>query len=181
MSSIIKFIILLIFFCGPWTGQASIDQYPRLNQVEISPLPQHEYVVYVSLSTTCPCSQSHLPHLQELAKDFPEYLIVGFHADAMTRIDEAREFFVQQKLNFPIVQDTNFTLSQKFQAVTTPQAFVVSAKDQKIVYEGAVSDSAHFSPDNDLILKQSLLHLRDGVKIKQTKTRPHGCAINYSL
>ena len=142
------------------------------------PQDQSQPLVFVTLSTTCPCSVSHMAHLSELAKSYPDLTFVGIHADSSVSQEEAQGFFEAQNLAFSVWSDADLALSRALGAVTTPQAFVYQA-NKGLFYRGAVSSGSQFSDKNRAYLSEALSSLKEGKRPPRARTRPRGCEINY--
>lgn len=173
------FLSLLVIF--PCLLSASpLEILERTTLVNERALNQEkEYYVLVSLSPYCPCSDSHLLHLDELSKKHPHFSFIGFDTDKLSSKKEIREFYNSKNLNFTVVKDNDLELARALQAVTTPHAFVINRKSGELLYQGAVTNSSEFSVNNQMFLKQALLEISRGEKVTRARTRPHGCTINY--
>lgn len=134
--------------------------------------------VVVFLSSSCPCSISHMGHIAELAEKYPEFQFVGLHADVYVSQSDAKEYFQSNNSFFPVLSDRHFKISRGLNALTTPHAFVFASTGE-VSYQGAVTSSAMFSSDNKLHLKESLKAIKNGKAVSTAKTRPLGCALNY--
>ena len=176
MKKILCLLILIPYsvFAGVFDTLHGLE---RLNQVSLD--TEKKYYVLVSLSPYCPCSGSHLVHLDELSKKLPNFSFIGFDTDKLASKDEAIQFYIEGNLNFSVVKDKKLELARTLQAVTTPHAFVINRESGELLYQGAVTNSSEFSVNNQMFLKEALLNIDRGVKVSRARTRPHGCTINY--
>ncbi len=132
--------------------------------------------VVVFLSARCPCSDSHIPILKELAKDFPEFSYVAIHANANEPKDEAKKYFEGKALPFPVIEDSTQDLANDFKALKTPHAFVFSPQGQ-VLYRGGVTDSAHAPSSTQSYLREALKDISENRPVKVALGRALGCYI----
>lgn len=151
-----------------------------LNEVSFTE-EKSELTVVFTLSPFCPCSESHLKHLIELSQKNPNLQFVGLNTDTLSEHSEAQAYYRGVEANFPIVHDIDLKMARRMEAVTTPHVFVFNDSSRRALYEGAVTNSAHYSPENSLLLAQAIKDLVSGQRPARRKTRPHGCSINYAL
>src|SRR4051812_49374278 len=59
-------------------------------------------IVLIFLSTKCPCSASHLNHLEDLKGKFPEFIFLGIHSNQDEPENSAKVFFQEKHLGFPV-------------------------------------------------------------------------------
>jgi hypothetical protein len=136
----------------------------------------HQGTLVVFLSSTCPCSHSHLLPLKELAHTFPQISFLGVHSNVNEEKTMARDYFREQKINFPILSDPEAKIANLFKAVRTPHAFLVNKKGE-IIYRGGVSSSADYTKASAHYLKKTLEQYIKGVSLERTETRVLGCQI----
>ncbi|HMN68622.1 MAG TPA: redoxin domain-containing protein [Bdellovibrionales bacterium] len=134
-------------------------------------------LVVVFLSAVCPCSNSHMPELIKLRRDYADFAFVGVHANTDEREDQTKTYFTGAHLPFPVIDGRDGKLADEFRALKTPHAFVVQANGL-IAYRGGVSDSQDFGRADRKYLRQALSDLRAGNKVKDAETRTLGCAIS---
>ncbi len=132
--------------------------------------------VVIFLQTSCPCSNSHIEHLRELATKYPKITFLGVHADGYTDSLQAYQYFKERKLPFQIVDDGEFMWTIAFKAMKTPQTFLVSPKGE-IVYEGAITNSANFASAKEFYLKEILEAVTAKKEIPYQHKRSLGCYI----
>ena len=133
-------------------------------------------VVVVFLSAACPCSNSHIPELNALYKDYPEFNFVAVHSNANESDELGQLYFKNAKLPFPIIQDDHSKLADEFKALKTPHAFVVLPTGE-IVYQGGVSNSADFARADKRFLKDALQDIREHKTVRTSQGRTLGCVI----
>jgi peroxiredoxin len=166
-------------------AQAGLDIPPAIegrNLADASSLriptadPSHLTVV-VFLSARCPCSASHEPTLSTLAKEFgKDARFVGIHSNTDEPEAESAAYFKRAALPFPVIQDADAKLAERFGALKTPHAYVLG-KDGKLLYQGGVDDSHTSSKATRPFLKTALEALRAGRAPEITRSRAIGCVI----
>ena len=135
--------------------------------------------VVVFLSTDCPCSNSHIPELAQLAKDYPEFYFVGVHSNANETLETCKVYFKKANLPFPVIQDQESKLANQFKALKTPHAFVIIPSGD-IVYQGGVSNRADFSHSDKRFLRDALQDIQDHKSVRTSQGRTLGCIIKRS-
>jgi hypothetical protein len=137
--------------------------------------------VIVFLSAKCPCSNSHIPSLKILAKEFSMHDIafVGIHSNLNENIIDSFEYFRGLNLNFPVLQDINNKLANAFEAYKTPHVFIVSPK-LDMLFQGGIDDSRIIENAKHHFLYDALVAIRDGKLPKERNVRVLGCEIRRS-
>ena len=148
--------------------------YTSKKNVELLSKDRNQVVVF--LSAKCPCSDSHIDHLNQLASNFSETEFVGIHSNINEDMELGNSYFSKQRLSFPVIRDTQAEIANAYGALKTPHVFVISPK-RKIIYSGPVSDSREFKTSHRKYLKEFLLSMKSGENFKPIKKRPLGCFI----
>lgn len=134
----------------------------------------------VFLSATCPCSQSHVEHLNQLSSEYSEFHIYGVITDEPEAKEKIKQYYTSERFKFPIIEDPNQILVQKYNALKTPHVVLVqkdqSGKFQKI-YEGGVSDQRKLSEAKARFLEENLNALKNGEPLPYKQGRSLGCYI----
>lgn len=151
--------------------------YDYIHGSTLEILPEKKGTVLVFVSARCPCSNSHLFHLQDLVKQFPDFKFIGVHSNQDESLDLGKTYFAPKKLNYPVLRDEGAKLANQFGALKTPHAFVISA-DDKILYAGPVSSSIIFQEADSHYLQEFLESLKTGNPPPTIKKRPLGCYIS---
>lgn len=134
-------------------------------------------LVLVFLSSTCPCSDSHVEELAKLSKDFPDLSFYAVHSNQDEPTAAAKLYFEGKKLPFPVIQDDHAVLADRYKAFKTPHVFVLDPKGE-ILYRGGVSDSAHFARAHTNYLREALLDIQNQRTVKTPEGRTLGCMIS---
>ncbi|WP_339747632.1 redoxin family protein [uncultured Rubinisphaera sp.] len=141
---------------------------------------QHQYRVFVFLSTFCPISNSYTQELNRLQEALPGNMqIYGVISDMDVKLSEAIEHFTFYKTIIPILFDASGMLADMLQPTHVPEVFVLESKG-KIVYRGAI-DNAYESigrrrPQAEKkYLQEAISALANGKEIELTYVKPVGC------
>lgn len=133
-------------------------------------------MVIVFLSAKCPCSNSHIDELSKLRQDFPDFSFVGIHSNMDETETQGQEYFKKVKLPFPVIQDQDAQYADQFAAFKTPHSFVLDSKGE-VLYQGGVSNSHDIKKSNTLFLREALLDISQGQKVRNPEGRTLGCFI----
>jgi thioredoxin-related protein len=134
-------------------------------------------LVVTFLSARCPCSNSHVPMLEKLSHEFPDFQFVAVHSNADETAELAQNYFKESRLSVPVIQDKDSKLADRFKALKTPHVFVLDAKGE-IVFKGGMTNSSEASGADRQYLKEALLALQAGKKVETPEARSLGCAIS---
>ena len=133
-------------------------------------------VVVLFLSSSCPCSNSHIPHLIKLSEDFPQFQFVGIHSNKNESQTDAELYFKSKNLPFPVLRDNNLEWANRLGALRTPHAYLISSEGE-VLYQGGVTSSGEAEKADSFYLKVTLKKYLLGEKIEQSKSRVLGCQI----
>lgn len=145
----------------------------------LRPAKTKKGLVVVFLSAQCPCSNSHVKELKELAGKYPEFSFVSIHSNADEAADMSKKYFEEAKLPFPVLQDPKSALADQLKAFKTPHAFLISTGGE-ILYQGGVTNSADQARATEHFLKEALDDVQAGRAVKTPQGRTLGCMISRS-
>ena len=139
--------------------------------------------VLMFLAPDCPLSQSYTVTLNNLHSQF-EHASVGFYgivAGNDSSENELHEFVSRYGLNFPVLLDRDFALTNFFDATQTPEAFAVNSS-ARIFYKGAIDNWAsglgdHRQVITEYYLRDALSSFLEGKEVKTRHTQAVGCFI----
>lgn len=137
----------------------------------------------VFLSQACPCSNSHIEHLGELQKKFPQVPIYGVITDRRGRDEERSRvdsYFLDPKIKIRIIEDAEMTLVKNYGALKTPHVTLLTKDSKGIyqkVYEGGVTNDRHFESATIKYLQENLEMLSAKNIVKHTTGHSLGCYI----
>ena len=128
------------------------------------------------LSSKCPCSNSHLTHLMNLKKKFPQFLFFGIHSNKKQKEKDVRSFFLKKGLSFPLLLDSSLELANSFRAIKTPHTFVINKKG-KLLFHGGITNSVSFKFATKFYLEEALTKINNKEPLEKVYARAIGCSI----
>lgn len=137
--------------------------------------------VILFLSSRCPCSNAHIPAVQDLAAQFksPEFQFVGINSNANEEADDeinkTKDYFKRLLLSFPVLGDPSSKIADQLGAKKTPHAFLINPQG-KILFQGGI-DESHSEKGTELFLKNALLAVKAGKEPEKKEARAVGCII----
>lgn len=167
-------IFALTLVIGSWTFAFSpTDSFDK---------DKSEFKVLVFLSSQCPCSNSHVKHLNTLNKKYENVQFFGVSTDIIDKDNKQtiHNYYSSKNFEFPIIKDSSQTLVKRFKALKTPHTTLLKRQDSgeyKEIYEGGVSDNRFFDSSKKHYLKENLEAVVSGKKLKYTQGKSLGCYI----
>jgi hypothetical protein len=187
MTSLLKSALLTSILISSSWGNASVPEavsgfdlkFGRQIRVSLKPdsKAKQKASVIVFLSARCPCSKSHEDHLAQLAAEFSDIQFIGVHSNANETSETDAKYFASSQIPFSVVQDLSGQVANQFSALNTPHAFIVGP-NQKLLYQGGVSDSHSSKRAKSFYLKAALEDIRAGKDPNPSTQRVLGCAIS---
>lgn len=132
--------------------------------------------VVVFLSAKCPCSDSHVSLLKQLAQRYKTFQFIGVHANADEPAALAQSYFKKASLGFEVISDPQQRLADSLRAFKTPHAFVLDRAGQ-IMYQGGVTDSSKADRAERFYLDEALQDITSGQPVRTAEGRTLGCVI----
>ncbi len=169
--------VAFVMFVSFTSEAKTISGTTLLTQKQVKVDSGDKGLVVAFLSAKCPCSNSHVDELKALSEEFPKFKFVAVHSNANESKELAVEYFKKTSLPFEIIQDSNSKLADELKAQKTPHVFVFSS-DDKIVYEGAVSNNKDFQKADRKFLREALTDLSRGHEVRSSHGNTLGCAIS---
>lgn len=167
------FIIAGLFWAGYAFCYQNVEQFDQ---------DHSKLKVVVFLSSHCPCSKSHVDHLNTLNKAYKNVHFYGVATDIFNQNtkDALDEFYHSKGFNFPIIKDDKQNLVDRFKALKTPHVTILK-KDKKnhykMIYSGGVSDHRIFEQSHKHYLEENLEALSKGLSLKYIHGKSLGCYI----
>jgi thiol-disulfide isomerase/thioredoxin len=137
----------------------------------------------VFLSESCPCSRSHMQHLSELQKNYPQVSIYGVMTDRMAKSEDRQrieKYYLSAEVKFPMIKDEQMKLVKLYGALKTPHVTLLTlGKDgaYEKVYEGGVSNDREFKSTSTKYLQENLEALLNEKKVIYKANHSLGCYI----
>lgn len=134
------------------------------------------------LSRNCPCSKSHIEHLNNLQHQFQAVHFYGVMTDLINEDTKPLidDYYSSKNFSFPIIRDDEHYLVQKFSALKTPHTVIVTTdkgNNYKIIYQGGVSNHREFAQSTKHFLAENLSQITNGKPVKYAEGKSLGCYI----
>lgn len=172
-----KSILLLLLGLFSLSASAALSGSDLFTAKPVEVKPGAKGSVVIFMSAKCPCSNSHVAVVKNLAHEFRDFNFVAVHSNADESVDEAKTYFKTADLPFPVIQDGDDHLANELKAFKTPHAFVLAANGQ-ILFKGGVTDSHDGESGAKQYLREALEDVRAGRPVKNKEARTLGCAIS---
>lgn len=150
--------------------------------VELTAEPAEKATVVCFLGAECPLARLYGPKLNEMqaAYDSRGVRFIGVNSNQQDSLADVKEYVQRYEISFPMAKDYNNEVADQFEAVRTPEVFVL---DQQLTvrYRGRIDNqylpgiSRAETTTHDL--KNALDQLLAGKPIEVTRTKPNGCFI----
>ncbi len=153
------------------------------NTVNITQLEQQKAIILVWLSPECPLCRNYSLPLRKLQKTLnsDSIKLVGVVAGTDFKRKEILAFKKKYKIDFEILLDEEYALTQYFNATVTPEALLVNQTGE-VLYQGAIDNWAvalgkQRRKATEHYLLEALAQFKSNTVISQPKTEPIGCFI----
>jgi peroxiredoxin len=145
--------------------------------------------VIVFTCNKCPMAKLYSDRLNKLHYMYKKqhvYLLVINSMDTLAYAEESFKLMqkkaIQERFNFPYLQDKKQTVAKQFGATHTPQAFILwKNNDAKftIKYQGAIDDNASEPKKANPLLINTLEELLRNKTVSNPITESFGCRIYF--
>lgn len=180
MRKLATLYLLTLFSASGWsclTGSIEGKDLKSQKTISVRLNSNQKGTVLVFLSAKCPCSKSHEPTLEKLAKDFSDFQFVALNSNQDEEESFSSKHFQDSNLSFPVLRDAKAEIADRLKALKTPHAYVIGPQGQ-CWYDGGVDDTKDSSKAKEHHLKNALLDIRDGKEPKEKNVRTLGCVIS---
>jgi peroxiredoxin len=157
--------------------------------VSLSDYKDAKGFIIVFTSNKCPMAKFYSQRLNQMYGKYKKIGVPLIAINSMDTLAYAEESFhrmqlkvKKENLNFPYLQDKMQNVAKDFNAINTPQAFVVwKVKGKYIIkYEGAIDDNAgDLEKVKNHYLADAVDELLQGNEVKIVKSESFGCRIFY--
>jgi len=106
-------------------------------------------------ATWCQPCKAEIPHLNKLLKKYSEngFSIVGINQDSQKSVAKVKSFVSAQKIEYPIVLDTNNEIFNRFNGQVLPYSLLINTEG-KIVFK-----HTGYNPGDEKLLEEEILKL----------------------
>lgn len=176
-------ILWLVLLLGLFPRQEVLAKIQGINLVD-GRLQSYEftqsqpYQVLVFLSSVCPCSRSHEVALARAIEKFSKqgFQFIGILSNRDESKEKLAAHFSKTALKIPFIFDHDQALANRFKAFKTPHVFVLNSSE-KIVYQGAISNSRNFDRSSKNYLENALFQITKNKTPEPSLTKAMGCQI----
>jgi peroxiredoxin len=148
--------------------------------VEVAPRDDVQLTVVCFLGTECPLAKLYGPRLAKLAKEFSQVRFIGINSNVQDSTDDIAVYAANHEIGFQLLKDHRNEIADRFQAVRTPEVFVLDQEFQ-LQYRGRIDDQytpgvARKNPTR-ADLQIAIEELLAGKVVSQPTTEATGCFI----
>ncbi len=184
-----KFLLALVAFlltCVAYAGPVPAPEF-TLNDAEGTPISLSKFkgkiVVLEWTNADCPFVKRHyeIGTMKQLAAEYKSKGVewISINSSKFWSQEKAKRWTADQKLAYPILDDSDGNVGKSYGAKTTPHMFVI-AKDGSIAYQGAIDDDADGESDTPKnYVKAALDELLAGKPVSTSETKSYGCSVKY--
>ena len=139
-------------------------------------------VVVVFTCNTCPYAIDYEQRINELAqryakdKDTLAVVAINCNKQAEDKLPAMKKRAKDQQYAFAYLHDASQQTAKDFGATRTPEFFLLDAK-RRVVYMGAMDDSAELAKVKTKYLEDAIEATLAGKEVPVAETAPIGCAI----
>lgn len=175
MPSLTSLWLAVAMAVAPFTAQAfeDVTSFEKNNS---------KLKVLLFLSYNCPCSKSHVDHLNEQKNLYKDAALFGVITDIFEEesTPEINSYFTADRFEFPLIRDDAQKLVKAYGALKTPHAVILERQANntyKVIYQGGVTDTKEFEKSKKKFLGENLAALAKGDKLKYSEGKCLGCYI----
>jgi len=183
----ILFLLLTACSSKPPSDLFSFEMAALNGRVDFSSLRSSKASVFIFLAPDCPLSQNYTRTLNLLRNEFAQDSIAfyGVAAGNLSQDADIDRFIKKYSIDFPVLLDRDYRLTNFFGATVTPEAFAVDLKG-KIAYKGAIDNwasalGARRIAATEHYLRDALNSLRRNEEPRIKQIPPVGCFIERGL
>lgn len=150
--------------------------------VELTSSPAEKVTVVCFLGAECPLARLYGPKLNEMQAQYAPQGVrfIGVNSNQQDSLEDVQKYVERYEIRFPMAKDYNNKIADQYQAVRTPEVFVLD--DQlNVKYRGRIDNqylpgiSRAETTTHDL--KQALDQVLAGKPVETAITEPNGCFI----
>jgi len=180
--------VIIIWGINAYSQQVSVQDLKLVDvstreEIVFSDYKSKTALVVIFFCNNCPYSTYYTDRIRDLYmayNDFQFLLINSSNSEFAPEESEANmaDFLKRNKLEIPYLIDKDKKALKNLNAKRCPEVFVLTPKDWKTAYSGAIDDNPQVADDvSDFHLKKVLEQLRKGASVAVTNVRPTGCII----
>ncbi|MDP3582987.1 MAG: thioredoxin family protein [Ignavibacteria bacterium] len=135
-------------------------------------------IVLIFVSTQCPVSNAYNERMAKLYNQYKDknVKILGINSNKAETAEEIKKHASEKNLQFAILKDENNIVADKFEASSTPEAYVLNG-NLEIVYHGRIDDNRKADDVQTSDLSVAIDEILAGKAVSNPKTKAFGCSI----
>ncbi len=134
--------------------------------------------VIIFVATKCPVSNAYNERMQKLAEDYRAkgVNVVGINSNSTEPAEEVKAHAAKVGLTFTILKDAGNQIADRFNAQSTPEAYLLDASD-RLVYHGAIDNSRSGDSITSTYLRDAIDATLAGKPVEKSEVKAFGCSI----
>ena len=134
--------------------------------------------VIIFVATKCPVSNAYNARMQKLADDYRArgVNVVGINSNSTEPAAEVKQHAAANGLNFTILKDDGNQIADRFNAQSTPEAYLLDASG-KLVYHGRIDNSRYGVLITSSELRDAIEATLAGKPVGKAEAKAFGCSI----
>ncbi|MEX0676953.1 MAG: redoxin domain-containing protein [Pirellulales bacterium] len=152
------------------------------NEHSLADMKDAKFVVVLFLGTECPLARLYAPRLNQLAADYGQRGVrfVGINSNVQDTPEEIADYVRGHEISFPVLRDPNNVVADQFQAVRTPEVYVLDGS-RVVRYHGRIDGQfqpgVHKTKNARRDLAEAIDELLAGRQVSQPELEAVGCFI----
>ncbi|MFA7419063.1 MAG: thioredoxin family protein [Melioribacteraceae bacterium] len=144
----------------------------------LSDFKNSKAIVLIFVSTQCPVSNAYNERMAKLYSQYKDknVKIIGINSNKAETAEEIKKHAAEKNLQFAILKDENNIVADKFEASSTPEAYVLNG-NLEVVYHGRIDDNRKAGDVQTSDLSVAIDEILAGKAVSNPKTKAFGCAI----
>ena len=144
----------------------------------LSDFKNSKAIVLIFVSTQCPVSNAYNERMVKLYNQYKDknVKILGINSNKAETAEEIKKHASEKNLQFAILKDENNIVADKFEASSTPEAYVLNG-NLEIVYHGRIDDNRKADDVQTSNLSVAIDEILAGKAVSNPKTKAFGCSI----
>ena len=130
------------------------------------------------IATQCPVSNAYNARMRKLADDYRArgVNVVGINSNSTEPAAEVKQHAAANGLNFTILKDDGNQIADRFDAQSTPEAYLLDASG-KLVYHGRIDNSRYGVMVISTELRDAIEATLAGRPVEKSEVKAFGCSI----
>lgn len=189
MNLYIRLIIVNIFFAiifnSLYAASGNLEVISNFTlkdyngkEYSLNDFKESKAIVIMFIATHCPVSNAYNERMAKVYVDYKDkgVTFLGINSNRQEDSQEIKEHAEDSGLEFIILKDHNNKIADAFQALFTPEIYVLNSEFE-LVYHGRIDDSRKKGKVTKQNLRITLDEFLAGKEISVKETKAFGCSI----